>query len=34
MDDYSGQKEVFHFQSGPGNEARNITDYLECFELS
>jgi hypothetical protein len=34
MDNYSAQKEVFHFESGPRNKARNVTHNLECFELS
>jgi hypothetical protein len=33
MDNYTGQKELFHVESGPRNKARNVTDILECFEL-
>jgi hypothetical protein len=33
-DNYSGQKKVFHFECGQRNEARYVTDNLECFELS
>jgi hypothetical protein len=33
MDNYTGQKELFHVESGPRNKARTVTDILECFEL-
>jgi hypothetical protein len=33
MDNYTGQKVLFHVESGPKNEARNVTDILEFFEL-
>ena len=33
MDNYSGHKELFSVTSGPINEAKNIHNILECFEL-
>jgi hypothetical protein len=33
MDNYTGHKELYHLECGPRNEARNVSDILECFEL-
>ena len=33
MDNYSGHEELFSDNIGPINEAENICNMLECFEL-
>ena len=33
MENYSGYKELFSFTSGPINDAENIRNILECFQL-
>jgi hypothetical protein len=33
MDNYTGQKVLFHVECGPKHEAGNVTDILEFFEL-
>jgi len=33
MNNYSEYKELFSVDSGPVNEAKNVSNILECFEL-
>jgi hypothetical protein len=33
VDNYTGRRKVFSCDSGPTNDAENVSDIVQCFEL-